>query len=128
MFKGFREFITRGNVMDLAVAIVIGGAFAALVGQFTRSFLEPLIRLVSGGGVRGGTFVVRGQVFDYGAFINAVITFVITAAAIYYVVVVPMNKMIERRRARGGNQPAAELSDEAQLLVEIRDELARSRS
>jgi len=124
MFKGFKDFITRGNVIDLAVAIVIGGAFAMLVDQLTKSFLEPLIRLIFGGGLKGGTFVVRDQIFDYGSFINAVITFLITAAAIYYVVVVPMNKMIERRRARGG-APDDEVSDEIRLLTEIRDQLSR---
>jgi large conductance mechanosensitive channel len=126
MFKGFREFISRGNVIDLAVAVVIGGAFAAVVNQLTKSFLDPLIRVIFGGGKAGGTFTVRGQVFDYGAFINAVITFLVTAAAIYYLVVVPMNKMADRRRRKMGLGPVAdEVSDEVRLLTEIRDELAR---
>lgn len=127
MFKGFKDFITRGNVIDLAVAVVIGGAFAVLVNQLTKSFLEPLIRLVLGGGVGGGTFTIRSQVFDYGAFINAAITFLITAAAIYYIVVVPMNAIISRRN-RGEVVPPEEMSDEVRLLTEIRDELARTRS
>jgi large conductance mechanosensitive channel len=127
MFKGFREFITRGNIVELAVAFVIGAAFGALVNQFTRSFLDPLIRLILGGGVNGGTFTVRRQVFDYGGFINAVITFVITAAAIYYFVVLPMNRIIERRRARGIEPKPEELSEEAKLLTQIRDELSASR-
>jgi large conductance mechanosensitive channel len=127
MFKGFREFITRGNIVELAVAFVIGAAFGALVNQFTRSFLDPLIRLILGGGVNGGTFTVRRQVFDYGGFINAVITFVITAAAIYYFVVLPMNRIIERRRAQGIEPKPEQLSEEAKLLTQIRDELSASR-
>ncbi len=129
MFKGFRDFIARGNVVDLAVGIVIGAAFGALVNQFTKSFLEPLIRVFFGGGVSGGVFTVRGQTFDYGAFINALITFLITAAAIYYFVVVPMNAMIARRNARLGHTGEAEatVSDEVRLLTEIRDRLPADR-
>jgi large conductance mechanosensitive channel len=126
VFKGFKEFITRGNVIDLAVAIVIGTAFAALINQLTKSFLEPLVRLILGGHNAAGTFKIRDQVFDYGAFINAVITFLITALAIYYLVVLPLNKMIERRNARLGLPPAEdEASAEVRLLTEIRDQLSR---
>ncbi len=129
MFRGFKDFVTRGNVVDLAVGIVIGAAFGALVNQFTKSFLEPLIRVIFGGGVRGGVFTVRGQAFDYGAFINALITFLITAAAVYYLVVVPMNKMIERRNARLGRPgDDATASDEVRLLTEIRDRLPADRT
>jgi len=127
VFKGFREFISRGNVIDLAVAFVIGAAFAALVSQFTRSFLDPLIRVILGGGVRGGTFTVRGQTFDYGGFINALITFVLTAAAVYYFVVVPANVMAARRSARLGRQGVEDVSEEVQLLTEIRDRLPAGR-
>ena len=68
MLKGFRDFILRGNVVDLAVGIVIGAAFTALVGQFTDSFLKPLIAVIGGGheGHTGATFRVNGQLFDYG--------------------------------------------------------------
>ena len=97
MIKGFKEFIMRGNVIDLAVGVVIGAAFNALVTQLTRSFLQPLIGVLLGGGVDGGTFTIRGQVFDVGAFINAVITFVLTAAALYFLVVAPFNHLRERR-------------------------------
>src|SRR5215212_3327250 len=76
--KGFKDFLLRGNVVELAVAVVIGAAFTALVSQFTASFLEPLIALVGGGGLDGGTFTINDQVFDWAAFVNAVITFVIT--------------------------------------------------
>lgn len=97
MFAGFKKFIMQGNVVDLAVGVAIGAAFGALVTSFTTSFLDPLIRLITGGGTTGGTFTINDQVFDYGSFITAIITFVITAAAIYFVVVVPMNTIKERR-------------------------------
>lgn len=119
MLKGFKDFLFRGNVVDLAVAVVIGVAFAALVTSFTESFLNPLINLVGGGGVDGGTFTVSDQVFDWGGFINAVITFALTAAVVYFVVVVPMKK-IQERRARGEEAGQAAPTD-LELLAEIRD-------
>ena len=84
------RLILRGNVVDLAVAVVIGTAFTALVAAFTTSFLEPLIGLIGGGGENGGELVVNGQHFTWGAFVNAVITFVLTAAVVYLMVVLPM--------------------------------------
>jgi len=126
VLKGFRDFIMRGNVIDLAVGIVIGAAFTAVVNQLTRSFLEPLIKLAGGGGMRGGTFTVNGVIFNYGAFINAVLTFLLTAAAVYVLVVVPMNKLNEMRKRGEVPEPEAQ-SDEVILLTEIRDAL-RSRA
>ena len=119
MLKGFKDFLLRGNVVDLAVAVVIGAAFTAVVSSFTSSFLEPLIGLVGGGGVDGGTFVVDGQAFTWGSFVNQVITFVLTAAVVYFVVVVPMKKLVERR-ARG-EEPGPVAPTQVELLVEIRD-------
>jgi large conductance mechanosensitive channel len=124
MLKGFRDFIMRGNVVDLAVGIVIGAAFTAVITAFTNSFLEPLIRLLSGGeGVNAGAWRVRdGVVFDFSAFVNAIITFLLTAAALYFLVVLPMNKLAERRKR--GEEPEPEApSDEVRLLTEIRDAL-----
>jgi len=117
--KGFKDFLLRGNVVELAVAVVIGTAFTALVSAFTSSFLTPLIGLVGGGGATGGTAEVNGQVFTWGAFIGAVITFVLTAAVIYFVVVVPL-KIIAERRARGDEDGPAQPTD-VELLTEIRD-------
>ena len=119
MIKGFKDFLLRGNVVDLAVAVVIGAAFTAVVGSFTTSFLEPLIGLVGGGGVDGGTLVVDGQRFTWGAFVNAVITFVLTAAAVYVVVVPPMKAIVERRRR--GEEAGPVVPTQVELLVEIRD-------
>lgn len=123
MLKGFRDFLVRGNVVDVAVGFVMGVAFAAVVTQFTASFLDPLIRVLTGGEGIGGTFTVRGEVFDWAGFVNAVITFVLTAAAVYVFVVLPMNKLAERR-ARGEDPVPAAPSEEVRLLTEIRDQLA----
>lgn len=118
MFRGFRDFILRGNIIDLAVAVVIGTAFAALVTQFTASFVTPLIAVFTGGEV-GGQFTVNGQPFTYGVFVGAIVTFVITAAVVYYLVVVPMNKIMARYK-KPAEQELAEPT-EAELLMEIRD-------
>jgi large conductance mechanosensitive channel len=96
MARGFREFLVRGNVVDLAVAVVIGTAFTALVTVVTTSLLKPLINLFLGGGVTGGKVSVRGQVFDFGAVLNAAVTFLIIAAVIYYAVVVPLRHVSKR--------------------------------
>jgi large conductance mechanosensitive channel len=128
MLKGFKDFILRGNVVDLAVGIVIGAAFTAVVTAFTKAFLEPVIRLMSGGkGVQAGAFRVRGIAFDWASFLNACITFVITAAALYFLVVYPLNKLAERR-ARGEEPPSAAPSEEIKLLTEIRDALITGRA
>jgi large conductance mechanosensitive channel len=119
MLKGFKDFVLRGNVVELAVAVVIGTAFTVLVAAFTDSFLLPLIGLIGGGGVDGGTLVVNGQKFTFGVFINALITFVLTAAVVYVVVVLPLKALTERRK-RGEEQGPAEPT-QVVLLVEIRD-------
>lgn len=119
MIKGFKDFLLRGNIVDLAVAVVIGTAFTALVAAFTASFLQPLIGLIAGGGVKGGTATVDGQVFTWGAFINALITFVLTAAVVYFVVVLPMKAIMERRQR--GEEAGPVVPTQVELLVEIRD-------
>jgi large conductance mechanosensitive channel len=125
MLKGFKDFLLRGNVVDLAVAVVIGTAFTAVVTSFTTSFLKPLIGLISGGGVNGGTKVVNGQAFTYGAFINQLITFVLTAAVVYFAIVLPMKAIMERRRR--GEEPGPVAPTQVELLVEIRDLLRAQR-
>jgi large conductance mechanosensitive channel len=128
MLKGFRDFIMRGNVVDLAVGIVIGAAFTAVVTAFTGAFLKPLIQLLSGGkGVSAGAFKVRGVPFDWASFINACITFVLTAAVLYFLVVYPLNRLAERR-ARGEEPPPSAPSEEVKLLTEIRDALVTGRA
>lgn len=124
MLKGFRDFILRGNVVDLGVGIVIGAAFTGLVNQFTTSFLEPLVKFFSGGrGITAGAFELReGVLVDWAGFVNAVITFLLTAAVLYFLVVLPMNKLAERRRMGQAPPPEAP-SEEVRLLTEIRDAL-----
>ena len=128
MLKGFKDFIMRGNVVDLAVGIVIGAAFTAVVTAFTTAFLKPLIQLMSGGsGIAAGAFKVRGVPFDWASFINACITFLLTAAALYFLVVYPLNRLAERR-ARGEEPPPTAPSEEIKLLTEIRDALVTGRA
>ncbi|MGY1659931.1 large conductance mechanosensitive channel protein MscL [Geodermatophilus sp. SYSU D00705] len=119
MLKGFKDFLLRGNVVDLAVAVVIGAAFTAVVASFADSFLTPLIGLVGGGGELGGSLEVNGQTFTWGAFLSQVITFAITAAVVYFAVVLPMKTIIERRK-RGEEAGPAEPT-QVELLIEIRD-------
>lgn len=127
MLKGFKDFIMRGNVVDLAVGIVIGAAFTAVVTSFTKAFLEPLIKLMSGGeGVNAGKPNIRGVEFDVPGFLNAVITFLLTAAVLYFLVVYPLNKLAERRK-RGEEPPPEAPSEEVKLLTEIRDALVRQQ-
>ncbi|GAA5436765.1 large conductance mechanosensitive channel protein MscL [Deinococcus aquaticus] len=122
MISGFRDFIMRGNIVDLAIAVVTGAAFAALVTAFSNAFINPLIKLVTGGGAIGGKFTVNGVDFDYGLFITALITFLLTMAVIYSVVVVPYNKMRERMTKPADAAPAGPTNEE-KLLMEIRDAL-----
>ena len=127
MLKGFKDFIMRGNVVDLAVGIVIGAAFTAVVTAFTNAFLKPLIQLIGGGtGTSAGTWDVNGVKFDYASFVNALITFLLTAAVLYFLVVFPLNKLAERRK-RGEEPPPEAPSEEVKLLTEIRDALVRQQ-
>src|SRR3954469_11053199 len=119
VLRGFKDFLLRGNVVDLAVAVVIGTAFTLVVNSFADSFLTPLIALVTGGGKFGGVLTVDGQDFTYGAFVSQVITFVLTAAVLYFVVVLPMKRLIDRRRR--GDEPGPAQPTQVELLVEIRD-------
>lgn len=122
MIQGFKDFLLRGNIVDLAVAVVIGAAFTQLVGSFTSSFIEPMIGLVAGGGETGGSFFVNGQEFTYGAFITAITTFLITAAVVYFVFVMPM-KTLNERLSRGEEPEPEGVPEDVQLLREIRDAL-----
>lgn len=97
----FKEFISRGNLVDLAVAVVIGTAFAALVNAFVADLITPIIAAIFGQpDFSDLTFTINGSVFKYGAFLNALITFLSIAAAIFFFVVKPMNVWTERA-ARG---------------------------
>jgi large conductance mechanosensitive channel len=105
MLKGFKTFLLRGNVVDLAVAVVIGAAFGAVVAALVKDLLTPLIAAIVGQpDFSAIVFTVNGSKFLIGDFINAVLAFVLVAAAIYFFVVMPMN-MIEERRRRGEAPP-----------------------
>jgi large conductance mechanosensitive channel protein len=116
----------RGNVVDLAVGIVIGAAFTGLVTAFTDAFLHPIVNRTGGGGEIAGQISIGGdQYINWGAFLTAVINFLIVAATLYFLVALPMNKLAERRR-RGEEPPPAAPSEEVMLLTEIRDALVRN--
>ncbi len=94
MIKGFKEFIMRGNVVDLAVAVVIGAAFGALVTSLVEDLLTPLIAAIIGKpDFSDLTFTIHDSVFFYGEFLNALIAFLSIAAAVYFFVVAPLNKI-----------------------------------
>jgi large conductance mechanosensitive channel len=105
MLKGFKQFLLRGNVVDLAVAVVIGGAFGSVVTALVKDLITPLIAAVIGQpDFSAIVFTVNGSQFLIGDFINALLSFVLVAAAIYFFVVTPMNMMVERRN-RGAAPP-----------------------
>jgi large conductance mechanosensitive channel len=127
MVKGFKDFLLRGNVVDLAVAVVIGTAFAAVVAAFATDFIGGIIGAVGGTPDFGRAgFEVNDSKIILGSTINALIYFLIVALAVYFFVVVPVNKLMERRKS--GEEPeVAAPSEEIVLLQEIRD-LLRQRS
>jgi large conductance mechanosensitive channel len=132
MLNGFKQFLLRGNVIDLAVAFIIGAAFTAIVTALVQDILTPIIAMIFGKpSFDNLTFTINHSVFKYGSFLTAVINFILIAAAVYFFVVLPVQKLMElqaRRRAAG--EPADEatpVSDEVLILTEIRDALqARS--
>jgi large conductance mechanosensitive channel len=99
ILKEFRAFILRGNVVDLAVAVVIGAAFTAVVNALVRDLITPIIAAIFGKpDFADLTFTINGSTFAYGDFINAVITFVLVAAAVFFFVVKPVNYLMARMR------------------------------
>jgi large conductance mechanosensitive channel len=126
VYKEFREFITRGNVIDLAVAVIIGLAFTGIINAIVSGLITPLIGMIGGNDFSDLDFRINGSTFEYGEVINAVIQFLLIAAAVFFFIVKPINMLNERRR-RGEEPEPEERSDEAALLTEIRD-LLRDRS
>jgi large conductance mechanosensitive channel len=128
MIKGFKDFLLRGNVVDLAVAVVIGGAFGAVVAAFASDFIGGIIGAIGGSPNFGAAgFNAYGSRIIIGSTINALINFVIVAAAVYFFVVVPVNKLMERRKR--GEEPEVEApSEDIVLLQEIRDLLRQQNS
>jgi large conductance mechanosensitive channel len=126
VLKGFKDFIVRGNVVDLAVAVVIGAAFTTIVSSFTTSIIEPLINAVTPPSSPGfGIQLVDGKqntYIDLAAVLTAAINFVIVASVVYFVIVLPLNTL-KARRKRGEEPGPAEPTD-VELLAEIRDLIA----
>ena len=126
--KEFRDFALRGNVVDLAVAVVIGTAFTQLVQAFVTSFISPLISMFVGkSGLIDLQFSINDADFLYGAFLQAIITFLTIAAVIFFFVVKPMNFLMARVRHKEEPASAAPAEDIV-LLTEIRDVLREQRA
>ena len=124
MLKEFRDFILRGNVIDLAVAVVIGAAFKAIVDALVKDLITPLIAAIGGQpDFSSISFTINGSQFLIGDFINNVVSFLIIAAVIFFLVVKPMNMVMTRalRKTATGAPPAP--TKEEVLLTEIRDAL-----
>ncbi|MFI5084427.1 MAG: large conductance mechanosensitive channel protein MscL [Actinomycetales bacterium] len=133
MLKGFKDFIMKGNVVDLAVAVVMGAAFGAVVTSLVTNVLMPLIAALVGSPSfdKFAVVTINGNDVKFGVLLTAIVNFVLIAAAVYFVVVMPMNHMIERRNRRLGisqdvKEEAAE-DPQIALLTEIRDSLQRER-
>lgn len=135
MLKGFKDFVLRGNIIELSIAVVVGTAFTALVAAFTTNIVNPIIAAAGGVNAEGLGFAIwpdNPKTFvNFGAVITAFITFLITAAVVYFIFVAPMNKLNELVKNRAAiEEPEDEpLPADTALLVEIRDlltELAAS--
>jgi large conductance mechanosensitive channel len=138
MLDEFKRFLLRGNVVDLAVAVVVGAAFTGVINSVVNDIINPIIGLV--GGQDFSTLVITlrdadpgdpesGVALRYGALITAIINFVLVAGAIFFLIVKPLNVLAERRRR--GEEPVEDTpapSDEALLLTEIRDLLQQRAS
>jgi large conductance mechanosensitive channel len=127
MIKEFREFLMRGNVVDLAVAVVLGAAFGALVTSLVDDVLMQIVGIIFGKPDFGGlTITINDSEIRYGSFLNALITFVTVAAAIFFFVVKPINALMARRKAGLEPEPEA-VPEDVVLLGEIRDLLREGR-
>jgi large conductance mechanosensitive channel len=136
MFNEFKKFLMRGNVVDLAVAVVVGAAFGAVVTSLVDNLINPIIGLVGGQDFADLGITLKDAdgsdpavVLGYGAIVSAIINFALVAAAVFFLIVKPLNMLAERRRR--GEQPDEDTpapSDEAILLGEIRDLLAANRA
>jgi len=129
LFSGFKKFLMRGNVVDLAVAVVMGAAFGAIVKSLVDDIIMPLITAIFGKqDYTKLTFKIHNSTFAYGDLLTNVISFVSIAAAVYFLIVMPINHLNDRRKARLGIPSQAAAPTDVQLLAEIRDLLAAQRS
>ena len=128
MLKGFKDFILRGNVIDLAVGVVIGSAFTAIVTAFSTAIIKPLLNIFGGSEVGGLRLpIIPGRddtALDFGALLTAIINFLLIAAVVYFFIVAPMNKLDEIQKRRRGIDEDEPAPTDTELLTEIRDLLA----
>ena len=132
MLKGFRDFIMKGNVVDLAVAVVIGAAFGAVITALVDNVLMPLIAALVGKPSFDDVlrFSINGSEIALGSFLTALVNFLLIAAAVYFALVFPMQKLndhLAARRAAGEEEPEEEVDPQLELLAQIRDELKSLR-
>jgi large conductance mechanosensitive channel len=122
MIKEFRDFLMRGNLLELAVAFVMGLAFAALINSFVSDLIMPIVAMIIGKpDFSSLTFTINDAVFRYGAFLTATITFIATAAAIFFFVVKPMNAIMARmKKPVEEEDPSDEERRHQELLAAIR--------
>jgi large conductance mechanosensitive channel len=131
MLKGFKDFILRGNVIELSIAVVVGTAFTALVGAFTSNIVNPIIAAAGGVETEGLGFPIwpgnEKTFLNFGAVITAFVTFLITAAVVYFIFVAPMNRInhLVRKRLATAEPEEKPLPADTALLAEIRDLLAQ---
>ena len=131
MLEGFKKFIMRGTVIELAVAVIIGGAFTAIVTAFTSGIIEPLLAAVGGSPEFGLGFHLRegnpATFVNIGGILTAIFNFLIIAGVIYFLMIMPMNKLAEMNARRKGIEPEEATATETELLAEIRDLLIEQR-
>jgi large conductance mechanosensitive channel len=122
-FKEFREFISRGNVVDLAVAVIIGSAFAGVINAIVGNLITPLVGMLGSSNFADLDFTINGSTFGYGLVINAVLQFLSVAAAVFFLIVKPLNLLAKMRKS--GEIPEEEAPPtQEELLTQIRDLLA----
>ena len=133
MLKGFKDFILRGNVIELSIAVVVGTAFTALVGAFTSNIVNPIIAAAGGVETDGLGFHIwpgnEKTFLNFGAVITAFVTFMITAAVVYFIFVAPMNRInhLVRKRLATAEPEEKQLPADTALLAEIRELLAQAQ-
>ncbi|RII43432.1 large conductance mechanosensitive channel protein MscL [Galactobacter valiniphilus] len=125
MLQGFKDFITRGNVMDLAVGVIIGAAFGKIVDALVNSVLMPAIARVFGT-PSFDDFLAFGDI-KFGVLLTAIVNFLLIALAVYFALVLPMNKLAERKAAKEGITEEEAVDPQLELLTQIRDELKANR-
>lgn len=123
MLSGFRQFILRGNVIDLAVGVIIGGAFGGIVSSLTADVVNPILAKIVG--QPDLSYIKVADTIQLGKFLNAIISFLITAAGLYFLIVMPFNHMMQRFAKEPPPAPPAPPSPTETLLSEIRDLLKK---